>query len=476
MKPQLVQGTRDFSPSEVFKRQYIFDTLKNIFIRYGFQPLETPAMERLETLTGKYGDEGDQLLFKILNNGDFLKSSEIELLKKYLETEENIEDTNLHSVNKQKERIAQNYATSISKRALRYDLTVPFARYVVMNRNDIVFPFKRYQIQPVWRGDSPQKGRYREFYQCDIDVIGSDSLMYEAELLKIYDQAFHALNLKVQIRLNNRKILEGIASEIGLLDKFSEITVAIDKFDKIGWDGVKKELFEIGLNDDNFEKLKKLISCKTVNEIKANFSTQNSIGQKGIEELEQVLKFLKNYQFKNQLILDLTLARGLSYYTGFIVEVVIDTNAKGQESVKMGSVGGGGRYDNLTGVFGWDGNSGVGISFGADRIYDVMLQLNKFEQVEENSTQLFFMAFDETALLYAFDLVQKCREAGINTEIYPEAAKFQKQMKYADRKNYPFVVIIGEEEISSGLLSVKNMETGEQLKMNFEKLLDFVKQ
>ena len=476
MKPQLVQGTRDFSPSEVFKRQYIFDTLRNIFIKYGFQPLETPAMERLETLTGKYGDEGDQLLFKILNNGDFIKSSDSELLSRYLEVEKNNENSDLQSVNKQKEKIAQNYSTSISKRALRYDLTVPFARYVVMNRNDIVFPFKRYQIQPVWRGDSPQKGRYREFYQCDIDVIGSDSLMYEAELLQIYDHAFHALDLKVHIRLNNRKILEGIASEIGLLDKFSEITVAIDKFDKIGWDGVKKELFEIGLNDDNFEKLKKLISCKTVSEIKANFSEQNIVGLKGIEELEQVLKFLKKYHFSNQLIIDFTLARGLSYYTGCIVEVVIDTNSKGQESVKMGSVGGGGRYDNLTGVFGWDGNSGVGISFGADRIYDVMLQLNKFEQIVENSTQLFFMAFDEHAHMYAFELVEKCREAGINTEIYPEASKFQKQIKYADRKNYPYVVIIGDEEMSSGLLTLKNMKTGEQFKMNFENLLEFIKQ
>jgi len=473
MKPQLVQGTRDFSPSEVFKRQYIFDTLRNIFIRYGFQPLETPAMERLETLTGKYGDEGDQLLFKILNNGEYLKSSDTELLKSYLEIENNNEDSNQQTLSKQKERIAQNYATSISKRALRYDLTVPFARYVVMNRNDIVFPFKRYQIQPVWRGDSPQKGRYREFYQCDIDVIGSDSLLYEAELLQIYDQAFNALDLKVQIRINNRKILEGIAFEIGLLDKFTEITVAIDKFDKIGWDGVKKELLEIGLNDENFEKLKKLISCKTVNEIKANFSEQNIIGHKGVEEIDNVLKYLKTYSFNNELAIDLTLARGLSYYTGFIVEVVINTKSSGQESVKMGSVGGGGRYDNLTGVFGWEGNSGVGISFGADRIYDVMLQLNKFEQVEENSTQLFFMAFDEGAHLYAFELAQKCRKAGINTEIYPEAAKFQKQMKYADRKNYPYVAIIGEEEMNSGQLSLKNMQTGEQLKMNFEDLLNF---
>jgi histidyl-tRNA synthetase len=471
MKPQLVQGTRDFSPEEVNRRNYIFDTIKKVFIKFGYQPLETPAMEGLETLTGKYGEEGDQLLFKILNNGDFLKTIDLEQINNYNLTDSNESDPRLAS--RKKEKIAQNFAFNICKRGLRFDLTVPFARYVVMNRNEIVLPFKRYQIQPVWRGDSPQKGRYREFYQCDIDVIGSSSLMYEAELLQIYDEVFSKLKIDVIIRFNNRKILEGMAAEAGFPEKFTEITVAIDKLDKIGWDGVKKELFEKGISENGFERIKQITEIQDINELKNLFSTNNAIGQKGVEELEKVLTYLSEFSFKNTFKLDFSLARGLSYYTGGIFEVVVNTKTKDQESVKMGSIGGGGRYDNLTGIFGWEGISGVGISFGADRIYDVMLELNLFNQVSENSTELFFMAFDAASHLYAFNLVQKTRVAGINSDIYPEPAKFQKQMKYADKRKFSTVVIIGEEEMNTGLLTVKNMTDGSQKKLTIEEVISF---
>jgi histidyl-tRNA synthetase len=454
MKPQLVQGTRDFSPTEVLKRQYIFDTLRKIFIRFGFQPLETPAMEALDTLTGKYGDEGDQLLFKIINNG-------LDRSEKHEKARADFE-----------EMLSGKNVKGITERALRYDLTVPFARYVVMNRNDIAFPFKRFQIQPVWRGDKPQRGRYREFYQCDVDVIGSDSLLYEAELIQVYDQAFHALNIDVIIRLNNRKILEGLAFEAGCPDKFMDITVAIDKLDKIGWDAVQKELEQKGINGIAFEKIKKIVSTEKAADLKNYFSPNNLQAQKGMEELETVISYLEAYEFKNKLQLDFTLARGLSYYTGCIFEVVTDTAVPGQENVVMGSIGGGGRYDNLTGVFGWDGNSGVGVSFGADRIYDVLLQLDRFDAVAENSTKLFFMAFDEKCLSYAFNAVQKCREAGINTDIYPEAAKFQKQMKYADKRKFETVVIVGENEMSTGILTVKNMKHGAQEQMSLTALIE----
>ncbi len=457
MKPQLIQGTRDFSPSEVFKRQYIFDKLRTIFIKYGFQPLETPAMEALETLTGKYGDEGDQLLFKILNNG-------LDRPEKHAKARVDFETL-----------LSGKLVKEITERALRYDLTVPFARYVVMNRNEIAFPFKRYQIQPVWRGDKPQRGRYREFFQCDVDVIGSNSLLYEAELIQIYDEAFNTLNIDVIIRLNNRKVLEGLAIEVGYPEKFVEITVAIDKLDKIGWDGVKKELEQKGIGSDGFEKIKQIVSSEKLEDLKSAFSENNAVGQKGLEELNTVMTYLDNYSFQNKLQLDFTLARGLSYYTGCIFEVVTDCNAPGQESVKMGSIGGGGRYDNLTGVFGWDGNSGVGVSFGADRIYDVLLELNRFDAVPENTTQLFFMAFDEASQHFAFRMVQKARAAGINTDIYPEPAKFQKQMKYADKRKFPMVVIVGESELLSGNLTVKDMKTGEQQSMNIDALIEFVK-
>jgi histidyl-tRNA synthetase len=453
MKPQLVQGTRDFSSAEVLKRQYIFDTLRSIFIKFGYMPLETPAMEALETLTGKYGDEGDQLLFKILNNG-------LDQTEKKEKARADFEDL-----------LSGKNVKGISERALRYDLTVPFARYVVMNRNDIAFPFKRYQIQAVWRGDKPQRGRYREFYQCDIDVIGSDSLLYEAELVQIYDEAFHALNINVIIRINNRKILEGIAIEAGFPDKFIDITVAIDKLDKIGWDGVERELEKKDISGKSFDTIKKIVSSVSMFELKNCFSTTNKIAQKGLEELESVFKFLETYEAKNKIVLDFTLARGLSYYTGCIFEVVTDTSVPGQEAVKMGSIGGGGRYDNLTGVFGWEGNSGVGVSFGADRIYDVLLQLERFDKVPENTTDLFFMAFDEASLAYAFKVVQECRAAGINTDIYPEAAKFQKQMKYADRRKFSKVVIVGENEMKSGILTLKDMNSGEQRGLTLEDIL-----
>ena len=469
MKPQLVQGTRDFSPEEVNRRNYIFDSIKKVFIKFGYQPLETPAMEGLETLTGKYGEEGDQLLFKILNNGDFLKSSDLEQIRNYSLIDSNESDSRLAS--RKKEKIAQNFAFNICKRGLRFDLTVPFARYVVMNRNDIVLPFKRYQIQPVWRGDSPQKGRYREFYQCDIDVVGSNSLMYEAELLQIYDEVFSKLNIEVIIRFNNRKILEGMAAEAGFPDKFTDITVAIDKLDKIGWDGVKKELFEKGIDSDGFEKIKKITELQNISDLKNCFSDNNQVGIKGVEEIEKVLSYLSGYSFKNNFKLDFSLARGLTYYTGGIFEVVVNTEFPGQEAVKMGSIGGGGRYDNLTGIFGWEGISGVGISFGADRIYDVMLELNLFKALSENSTELFFMAFDEASHIFAFNQVQKTRAAGINSDIYPEPAKFQKQMKYADKRKFSTVVIIGEEEMNTGLLTVKNMTDGSQKKLTIEEVI-----
>ena len=359
----------------------------------------------------------------------------------------------------------------MTERALRYDLTVPFARYVVMNRNDIAFPFKRYQIQPVWRGDKPQRGRYREFFQCDVDVIGSDSLLYEAELIQIYDEAFAALNIATITRLNNRKVLEGLAYFAGYPEKFMEITVAIDKLDKIGWDGVEKELLGRGVDKVGFDKIKQFLAAKTLEELKVFFTEDNTIGRKGIEELETVLSYLEGYNYKNKMQLDFSLARGLSYYTGCIFEVIADTSIAGQEDVKMGSIGGGGRYDNLTGVFGWDGNSGVGISFGADRIYDVILQLNRFDAVPENTTQLFFVAMDEVAQRFAFRMVQLARNAGINTDIYPDPVKFQKQMKYADKRGFPYVVIVGEKEMESGLLTLKNMGSGEQQSLTMEAIV-----
>lgn len=411
---------------------------------------------------GKYGDEGDQLLFKILNNGDFLSGLDKEVLAEHQATEDK----------KEKMQLSAKTAMSLAKRGLRYDLTVPFARYVVMNRNDIAFPFKRYQIQPVWRGDKPQKGRYREFYQCDVDVIGSESLLYEAELTQIYDQAFKELNIEVIIRLNNRKILEGIAHYAGYPELFVDITVAIDKLDKIGWKGVTAELERKGLDAAAIEKVKEAVEAKDLTQLKALFGAENEMGNKGIAELEEVLDYLNEYHFQNTLKIDFTLARGLSYYTGCIFEVIVDTEVQGQENVKMGSIGGGGRYDNLTGVFGWDGNSGVGISFGAARIYDVLLQLDRFDAVPEDTTQVIFLAYDDDSLQYAFKQLQKVRAAGIRADIYPEAAKMKKQLKYVNKRKLETVVIIGSNEVNSGKLEVKNMKTNEKEFLTVEELIE----
>ncbi|WP_052592739.1 histidine--tRNA ligase [Aureispira sp. CCB-QB1] len=449
MKPKLVRGTRDFSSEVVNKRNYIFSTLRKVFTKYGFNPLETPAMEELSTLTGKYGDEGDQLLFKILNNGDYLAKADTDAL-----------------ANKD----SKGLTASISKRALRYDLTVPFARYVVSNQNNISFPFKRYQIQPVWRADKPNRGRYREFYQCDVDVIGSDSLLYEAELCQIYDEAFAQLNLGVVIRLNNRKILDGLAQYAGYPELFAKITVAIDKLDKIGWDGVEQELSRMGIDQAGFEKVKQVINAPNIATLKTLFEGIE-IGLKGIEELETVLDFLEGYNFSNQLKVDFALARGLSYYTGCIYEVEVDTSIESQKNIKMGSIGGGGRYADLTGIFGLKDMSGVGVSFGAARIYDVMEELNLFDTVEFNTSKVLFLAMDKDALKYGFKALQKVRAAGISSTIYPKAWKFQKLMKYADKVKVPYVIIVGDKEMESGQLGFKNMQTGEQQALSIEDII-----
>lgn len=453
MKPTLVRGTRDFSPTVVNKRNYIFSTLRKVFAKYGFNPLETPSMEKLSTLTGKYGEEGDQLLFKILNNGDYLAKADATALA---------------------DKNSAKLTASISSRALRYDLTVPFARYVVMNRNDISFPFKRYQIQPVWRADKPQKGRYREFYQCDVDVIGSESLLYEAELCQIYDEAFATLGLEVVIRLNNRKILDGLAQYAGYPDLFAPITVAIDKLDKVGWDGVQQELAKLGVDETGFEKIKEVINAPDIPALKKLFEGIE-IGLTGIQELETVQEFLEGYTFKNRLKIDFALARGLSYYTGCIYEVEVDTSVECQKHIKMGSIGGGGRYADLTGIFGLKDMSGVGISFGAARIYDVMEELNLFESVEFNTTKVLFLAMDEAALKYGFKALQKVRAAGISSAIYPKAWKFQKLMKYADKVNVPYVVLIGSQEMESGQLGFKNMISGEQQELNLDAIITALK-
>lgn len=440
MKPQLVRGTRDFSATAVRKRAFIFDTLKRIFVKYGFDPLETPAMEELSALTGKYGDEGDQLLFKILNNGDYLKNIDLQELEK---------------------GVSGELTAKLSKRALRYDLTVPFARYVALNRNALTFPFKRYQIQPVWRADNPQKGRYREFYQCDVDVIGSDSLLYEAELCQLYDEAFAALGIQVVIRLNNRKILDGLAQFIGQPDAFGALTVAIDKLDKIGWDGVQQELAQLGIEDEQFAQVQQVVQATDLATIRDLFA-EVPVGLEGVAELEQVQAFLEGYDFNNRLKIDFSLARGLSYYTGCIYEVVVDTTVPAQAGVQMGSIGGGGRYADLTGIFGFKDMSGVGVSFGAERIYDVMEQLELFGAAGAPSTQVLILAMDEAALLYGVKALRRLREAGIPSAIYPKAWKFQKLMKYANNIGVPFTILLGSKEIESGMLGFKDMETGEQ--------------
>ncbi len=437
-KPSIPEGTRDFGPEQVRKRTYIFDTIRAVFVKFGFQPLETPAMENLSTLTGKYGDEGDKLLFKILNNGDFLKEANPEALA--------AKDSN-------------KLTSSIAKRGLRYDLTVPFARYVVMNRGTLSFPFKRYQIQPVWRADRPQRGRYREFFQCDADVIGSDSLLYEAELTQIYDEAFAKLGVPVVIKVNNRKILFGIAEAAGIPDKFMDMTVAIDKLDKVGIEGVREELAGRGISEKAVSTIEKILGITDLEGLKPFFAKSDT-GQKGAEELARVFHFLGKTNLQN----DITLARGLTYYTGCIFEVAA-------KNFKMGSIGGGGRYADLTGVFGVPGLSGVGISFGADRIYDVMEGLNLFPETLTESVQIMLASFDEPTFEYAFQCVTQLRQAGISAELYPEPGKLKKQFEYVAKRNIPYIAIAGETEMQSGTLTVKNQKTGEQETMTVEGLI-----
>ena len=446
-KPNIPKGTRDFSPLEMAKRNYIFNTIKDVYTLYGFQQIETPAMETLGTLMGKYGEEGDKLLFKVLNSGDYLNKIEDKVL---------LERNSLH------------LAARLCEKGLRYDLTVPFARYVVMHREELQLPFKRYQIQPVWRADRPQKGRYREFYQCDADVVGSDSLLNEVELMQIVDTVFTRFGVRVQIKINNRKILSGIAEVIGAADKIVDITVAIDKLDKIGIDNVNQELREDGLTENQIEKLQPIISLAGTNEEKltviAEVLKDSETGLKGVEETKFILDSLKTSGLKNEIQLDLTLARGLNYYTGAIFEVkALD--------VQIGSITGGGRYDNLTGIFGMPGLSGVGISFGADRIYDVLNQLDLYPKEAVNGTQLLFINFGEKETAYCLPIAAKARQAGIRTEVFPDSAKMKKQMSYANAKQIPFVALVGENEINEGKVTLKDMTTGEQMLVTADELL-----
>ena len=450
-KPSIPKGTRDFSPMEMAKRNYIFDTIKQVYQLYGFQQIETPAMETLGTLMGKYGEEGDKLLFKVLNSGDFLtKVSDEEL----------------------QERNALHLAAKLCEKGLRYDLTVPFARYVVMHREELQLPFKRYQMQPVWRADRPQKGRYREFWQFDGDIVGSDSLLNEVELMQIVDTVFSRFGVRVQIKINNRKILSGIAEVIGAADKIVDITVAIDKLDKIGLDNVNEELRGDGLSEDQIAKLQPIITLEGTNDEKLNtiaeVLTTSETGLKGVEELRYILDILKTTGLKNEIQLDLTLARGLNYYTGAIFEVkALD--------VPMGSILGGGRYDNLTGIFGMPGISGVGISFGIDRIFDVLNALDCYPKDAVVGTQLLFINFGEKETAYCLPTVAKAREAGIRTEIFPDSSKMKKQMSYANAKQIPFVALAGENEMAEGKLTLKNMLTGEQQLLIPEQLIEAVK-
>ncbi len=450
-KPSIPKGTRDFSPIEMAKRNYIFNTIKEVFLLYGFQQIETPAMENLSTLMGKYGEEGDKLLFKMLNSGDYLKNAPAEMLEQH---------DYIHLIPK------------ISEKGLRYDLTVPFARYVVMHRNDIQFPFKRYQIQPVWRADRPQKGRYREFYQCDADVVGSDSLMNEIELVGMIDEVFKRFGINVIIKINNRKVLSGIAEVIGAPDKIVDITVAIDKIDKIGLENVNAELLEKGLSQEAVDALQPLLTLSGSNEEKlATLSTllaSSEVGMKGVEELRYVLTNSEAQQPKGIVELDVSLARGLNYYTGTIIEV----KAK---DVAIGSITGGGRYDNLTGVFGMSGTSGVGISFGADRIYDVLNTLELYPKDTLASTKVLFVKFGEKEGAQSLLYVMKLRANGIPAEIYPDSTKMKKQMSYANDKNVSYVAMVGETEMANGTIALKCMETGEQENLTIDEVISKLK-
>ncbi len=447
-KPSIPKGTRDFSATEMARRNYIFDTIKSVYALYGFRQIETPAMENLSTLMGKYGEEGDKLLFKILNSGDFKAGTDAETYA---------------------EKTAGALASKFCEKGLRYDLTVPFARYVVQHREELQMPFKRYQIQPVWRADRPQKGRYREFYQCDADVVGSDSLLNEVELMQIVDEVFSRLNIRVSIKINNRKILSGIAEILGAADKIVDITVAIDKLDKIGLEKVNEELMAVGLTAEQIEKLQPIICLEGSNTEKLatmrKVLAESETGVRGVEECEFVLRTLETAELRNEICLDLTLARGLNYYTGCIFEVkALD--------VQIGSITGGGRYDNLTGIFGMPGLSGVGISFGADRIYDVLNTLNLYPEAATDGVQLLFINFGAREAAYCLNVARSCRRAGIRTEVYPDAVKMKKQMAYANAQGVPFVALVGEQEMEEGSIALKDMLTGEQVKLTAEELVE----
>ncbi|WP_293742691.1 histidine--tRNA ligase [uncultured Pedobacter sp.] len=507
IKPSLAKGTRDFSPVEMVKRNFIYDTIKTVFRKYGYAEIQTPSFENLSTLTGKYGDEGDKLIFKILNSGDYLSQNVLNeiatLQKKFDEAEGYIAKYDDSDPNKSLtggyanaifgskddfakllkahdlyRKVSKNVLPELSEKALRYDLTVPFARYVVMHQHEITLPFKRFQVQPVWRADRPQKGRYREFYQCDVDVVGSESLLNEAEFILIYNEALSKLGLKdFTVKINNRKILSGIAEIIGKPELIIDMTVAIDKLDKIGLDGVSKELLERGFTEQDLEKLRPVILLEGFNEEKLaslkEVLAESETGLKGIAEIEQVFDYVESLiayglPLTAKLELDITLARGLNYYTGCIFEV--KTN-----EVAMGSIGGGGRYDDLTGMFGLKGLTGVGVSFGADRIYDVLEELNLFPASAEVGTKVLISNFDEAAEKYALPIVQQLRNAGIAAELYPSSAKLKKQMAYADAKNIPYVILVGGDEISSGELTLKDMQSGEQKKLTVLGILELLK-
>ena len=460
MKPSIPQGTRDFLPVEVRKRQYIFKTIQSVFESYGFQPIETPAVEKLTTLMGKYGEEGDRLIFKILNNGLYEKKQ-----------------ADKEKLNEEWAKMLQSaYSTPVvTERALRYDLTIPFARMVVMHQNDLAFPFKRYQMQPVWRADRPQRGRYREFWQCDADVVGSTSLINEAELMGIYQEVFQQLQIPVQIKINSRKILAGIAAACGAATMMTAITVALDKIDKIGWEGVKKDLEQLTLTDTQIETVEAFLSISGSNKekmesLKNIFQEKNcAIGLEGVKEIEQALQYHQELtDHTDNISVDISLARGLNYYTGIIVEVTTD-------AVKMGSIGGGGRYDDLTGLFGLKNLSGVGISFGVDRIYDVMEEMHIFPEALQSGTRVLMINFGEVSEIYALGILKALRKEGIAAEIYPDAVKFDKQMKYANKRNIPFVVIAGEDEIQQQKMSIKNFTTGTQQLVSLEEAIQLLK-
>jgi histidyl-tRNA synthetase len=450
-KPSIPKGTRDFSTGDMLKREYIFETIKQVFRLYGYQPIETPAMENLSTLMGKYGEEGDKLLFRILNSGDFLAQvNDVELL----------------------DRDPVRLSPKICEKGLRYDLTVPFARYVVQHRDEIVFPFKRYQIQPVWRADRPQKGRYREFFQCDVDVIGSDSMLNEVELLQIIDDVFGKLKINIKIILNNRKILAGIAEYAGMPEKLTDITIALDKYEKAGWENVQAEMAGRNINENVIEKFGSIVRViDKDNSQKLEFLNSilidSQIGMQGILEIKKLLGLVESTDIKSEVIFDLTLARGLNYYTGAIIEVK-------SSDVSIGSICGGGRYDNLTGVFGMDGVSGVGVSFGADRIFDVLNSLNLFERVAVSSSSVLVVNFGDTETGYALKILANLRSLGVNAEFYPDQVKLKKQMSYADSRKIPFIVMAGEDEINNNSVTIKNMSTGAQRSLPLADLGTFV--